>query len=97
MFWLYNTVADLSDVVIQKQGLSIVDTRVPAIAMTLSSLLYLGRWTIPRSNLDLDIRPHGNQILLRRRHREARRLQPPDLHRIESAGSRWEMMPVHNK
>ena len=40
------------------------------------------------SAIKLDIGPHRNQILLRGRHRGARLSLPPDLHRIESAGSR---------
>ena len=86
---VYNKVAVSGDAVIGKRGLSIVDTRVPAIARTVSSVSHSGRY--------LDIRPHGNRILLRGRRHRARRLLPPDLHRIESASSGWEMMPVHNK
>jgi hypothetical protein len=38
MFWVSNKDADSGAVEIQKQGLSTVDTRVPAIATTQSSL-----------------------------------------------------------
>src|SRR6266566_797588 len=76
----------------QKQGPSTVDTRVPAIATTLSSLSHLGSRTKPHRNLDLDIRPHRNQIFLGGRRQGARRLLTPDLHRIESANSHWEVM-----
>lgn len=91
---VYNKVAVSGDVVIGKRGLSIVDTRVPAIATTVSSVSHSGHY--------LDIRPHGNQISLRGHHQRARQLLPPDLHRIksESASSRWAMMGlmlVHNR
>ena len=45
----------------------------------------------------IDRPPPIRRILLGGRHQGARRLLTPDLHRIESASSRWEMMPVHNK
>jgi hypothetical protein len=47
-------VADSDDVVIRKQGLSTVDTRVPAIATTLSPLSYLGLQRLHQWDLDLD-------------------------------------------
>jgi hypothetical protein len=97
MFRVHNEVAGSGDVVIRKQGISTVDTRVPAIATTLSSFSYLGRRTPRQGDIDLDIRPHRNRILLRGRHLGGRRLLTPDLHRIESASSRWEMMSLHNK
>jgi hypothetical protein len=81
----------------QKQCLSTVGTRVPAIATTLSSFAYRGWRPLPPRNLDLDIQPHRNQILSGARRQGARRLLPPHLYRIESASSRWEIMPVHNK
>jgi hypothetical protein len=84
-------------VVIRKQGLSTVDTHVPAIATTLLSYLCC-RISTTQGYVDLDIwGQHGDQILSGGRHQGVRRLLPPDLHRIESAISRWEMMPVHNK
>jgi hypothetical protein len=46
VFWVYNKVAGLGDVVIEKQGFSIVDTHGPAIPMPLSpvlSVLYADR------------------------------------------------------
>jgi hypothetical protein len=46
---------------------------------------------------ELDIRPHRNQKLLGGPHQGARRLSPPDLHRIESASGRREIVQVHNK
>jgi len=52
MFWLYNKVADSGDVVIRKQGISTVETRVPAIATTLSSFFYRSR---SKGKPDIDI------------------------------------------
>jgi hypothetical protein len=98
MFRVRKKVVGSGDVVIRKQGLSTVDTRVLAIATTLSSVSYPGGPSLSQRHLDLDIRLHRNQILPEGRHQGARRLLvPPDLHRIESASSRREMMSVHNK
>jgi len=79
----YNKFEDSDDVVIRKQGISTVDTRVPAISTTLSPFLYCGRQDDGKS--DLDIRPHRNRILLGARHLRGRRSLTPDLYRIESA------------
>ena len=65
--WLYSKVADSGDVVIQGQGISIVGTRVPAIATTLS-FSYHSRGDHIERYTSVDIRPHRNQILLRGRH-----------------------------
>jgi hypothetical protein len=54
IFWVCKKVADSADVVIRKQGISTVDTRVPAIATTLSSLSHLGRPRLSQWDLDLD-------------------------------------------
>jgi hypothetical protein len=80
MLRVCNIVADRGDVVMKKQGLSIVDTRVPAIATTLSSLSHQNK-----INPDIDPRPHRSRILLGGRHLGGRGLLPPGLHRIESA------------
>ncbi len=77
----------------QKQDLSTVDTRVSAIATILSSFSYIGSRTMPQRYRDLDIRPHRNQILLGGHHLRGRLLLTPDLNRIESANSHWEVMP----
>jgi hypothetical protein len=42
-------------VVMQGQGLSTVDTLVPTVATTVSSLSYLGRGTVLQRNLYLGI------------------------------------------
>ena len=81
---VHKKVADSGDGVIRKRWLSIVDTRVPAIAMTPLSFCR----KISHRNLHLDIRAHRNQILSGARRRGARRLSPPGssgLHRVESA------------
>ena len=60
---MYNKVADSGDVVIQGQGISIVDIHEPAIAMPLPPLFLhaMNRY------------PHRNKIFLIRRHQELRR------------------------
>jgi hypothetical protein len=91
MFRVCTKVAGSGDVKIRKQGLSTVDTRVQAIATTLSSFSYFGcrvLFALRQGNVDLDIGPHGNQILLGGRRQGGHRLLPPDLHCIESASSR---------
>ena len=81
MFRVCNKVAGSGDVVTRKQGISTVDTRVPAIATILSPFSYLGRCAPPQRGLD---GPHRNRILLRGRHLGGRRLLPLDqVHRIE--------------
>jgi hypothetical protein len=85
MLRVYSRVADSGGVVMQKPGLSIVGTRVPAIATTLSAFSHRNQ-----RNPDVDIGPHRNGIFLGGRHLGGRRLLPPDLHHIESASSRWE-------
>ena len=89
--------AGSADVVIRKQGISIVDTRVPAIAITRPSISYMGCRNLPHRNLDFDILAHGNQIFLGGRRLGGHRLLTPDLHRTESASSHYEMIPVHKK
>jgi hypothetical protein len=72
-------VGDSDDVVTRKLGLSIVDTHVPAIAMTLSPFSWIGCRTMPQRDLDINIWPHRNQILLGGRRQGGRRLLAPDL------------------
>ena len=60
---------------IHKEGLSIVDTRVPAIATPLS----------------LELRPHRSRILLVGRHQGECQLFSPGLHCITLASSRRGM------
>ena len=60
------------------------------------SCFYFGRsCTTYEGYLDLDMRRHRNRILLRGYRQGARRMLPPDLHRIESASGRLEIMRVH--
>src|SRR6266403_4825031 len=82
----YNEVVDSVDVVIQKQGSSTVDTRVPAIATT---LLFFSR---SPSRGNRDAQPHRNQILLGGRRRRALRLLLPGLLCVKSASSLSGMM-----
>jgi hypothetical protein len=88
-FETHANVASSGDVVIRKQGLSTVDTREPAIATTLSHL------STAQEDVNFDILTHRNRILLRGRHQEGRRSLIPDLDRIESAGSRWEIQETY--
>ena len=85
MFQVCKRAADSGDVVTQKQGLSIVGTRVPAIATTLSSFSCLHLRILSRG--DPETGPYKNQILLGGRRQAAHRLLPHALNRIESAGS----------
>jgi hypothetical protein len=73
VFQEYNKVADSGDVVIQKQGFSIVDTHEPAIAIPLRFVF-----------LHMDSSPHRNQIFPVGRHQELRRFVSPGLHHITS-------------
>ena len=77
-----NKFSDSGDEWIRKQGPSTVDTHVLAIATTLSSLLHC--ICSADGNLDLDIRPHRNGILLGGRHLGGRRLLTPELQYIGS-------------
>ena len=70
----YNKVADSGEVGIQKRRFSIVGTRAPAFAKTLSLLLY---------RLEILVVSHRNQILLVRYRWAAFRSVSPCLHRIE--------------
>ena len=72
-FWVYKKVGDSDDVVIEKQGFSIVDTHEPAIAISLLSLCL--------HTIDC---PHGNQIFSVGRHRGVFRFDRPGLHHITS-------------
>ena len=72
----YNTVADSGDLVIQKQGFSIVDTHEPAIAIPPSICLHA-----------IDSRPHRNQMFLIGRRQGVRRFVSPGLHHITSVNS----------
>ena len=89
----YKEVADSGGVVIQRQGFSTVDIRVLAIATNLPLFSHFGL-RIHR-NVERRLRLHRNQKSIGGLHQEARRLLPPDLHRIESASSLWRKM--HNK
>jgi hypothetical protein len=82
VFQVCKTVANSSDVVIQKRGFAIVDTHVPAIAISLSPVLYV------------HMQPRRNRILLGGRHQGARRFVSPGLHRIELASRPCGMMLV---
>ena len=90
VFRSYKKVADSGDVVIQKQGFSTVDTRVPAIATTLFLFSQIGLRSPPRGNLDTQ--PHRNQIFLRGRRQGALRFLLPGLLCIKSANSLSGMM-----
>jgi hypothetical protein len=71
---VYSKVSDSGDVVIQKQGFSIVDTHEPAIAMPLSPIWFHMMNTYR----------YKNQIFLVGRHQEVRRFVSPGLHHIKS-------------
>ena len=88
VFEVYNKVADSGDVVIQKQGFSIVGTREPAFAMPLSPVCpsFHTMVQVPES--------YRNQILLVGRHQEVRRFVSPGLHHVKSVGSHCGML--HN-
>jgi hypothetical protein len=59
VFLVYSKVGDSGDVVIPEQGSSIVDTREPAVAMTLLPIfLHTMAW----------VYPHSDQIFLIGRH-----------------------------
>jgi len=89
----YKEVADSGGVVIQRQGFSTVDIRVLAIATNLPLFSHFGL-RIHR-NVERRLRLHRNQKSIGGLHQEARRLLPPDLHRVESACGLWQKM--HNK
>jgi hypothetical protein len=71
VFCVYKQVADPGDVMIQKQGFSIVDTHEPAFAMSFAF------------GFQVMIHPNRNQIFLEGRHREVRRFVSPGLHHIK--------------
>lgn len=75
VFGACKQVAALGDVVTQKEGFSIVDTRVLAIATLLS----------------LELHPHRSRILLVGHHQGECQLLSPGLHCITLAGSRCGM------
>ncbi len=77
IFWSYNKVADSGGVVIQKQGSSTVDTRVPSIATTLFLFSQIGIRPPPRGNLE--VQTYRNQIFPGGRHQGALRLLLPGL------------------
>ncbi len=90
VFRLYKKDADSSDVVIQKQGFSTVDTRVPAVATTLFLSSQMGR---SPSQGNLDTKPHRNQIFPGGRRQGALRLLLPGLLLcVKSASSLSGMM-----
>src|SRR6266404_1829955 len=77
VFWMYKLVADSGEVVIQKQGFSIVGTHEPAIAMPLS----------PFCLQIMESYSYKNQIFPVRRHQGVRQFVSPGLHHIKSASS----------
>ena len=83
MFRSYKEVADPGDVVIQKQGFSTVDIRVPAIAKTLLLVSYIDLRSPDQGNLGTQL--HRNQILLGGRRQGALRLLLPGLLCVKSA------------
>ncbi len=89
VFRLYKKDADSSDVVIQKQGFSTVDTRVPAVATTLFLSSQMGRSPFQEN---LDTKPHRNQIFPGGRRQGALRLLLPGLLCVRSASSLSGMM-----
>jgi hypothetical protein len=102
VFWLNNKVAASGDAAIRKPGLglSTVDTRVPAIATTLSPVSNIGGGrTSSQCHLDLDIRTTWKSNIARRTLSGSTSIVTtrPTVHRIESASSPWEMMPVHKR
>jgi hypothetical protein len=76
VFVVYNKVGDSGDVVIEKQGFSIVDTHEPAFAKPLSPM---------------DPHRHRNQIFPVGRHQEVRRFGSPGLHHTTPVSSHCEM------
>ena len=72
VFGMYKKVADSGDVVIEKQGFSIVDTHGSAIAISLPTFCLHA----------IDSDPHRNQTFLVGRHQEVRRFVSPHLHHI---------------
>jgi hypothetical protein len=82
VFRVYNKVADSGDVVIEKQGFSIVDTHEPAIAMPLPPFcLYMVKTS-----------SYENRICLVGRHQEVRRFVSPGLHHITPVSSHCRML-----
>ena len=73
VFWMYNKVGDSVDMVIEKQGFSIVDTHEPVLAISLRSLC-LHRNDSPH--------PHRNEIFSVGCHRGVFRFVRPGLHHI---------------
>jgi hypothetical protein len=81
VFWVYNKVGDPGDVVIEKQGFSIVDIHEPALAMPLPAVCLQA----------IDSHSHRNQIFLVGHHQEVRRFDSPGLHHITSVSNYCEM------
>jgi hypothetical protein len=81
VFRVYNKVGDSGDVVIEKQGFSIVDIHEPALAMHLSPLCIHA----------IDSHSHRNQIFLVGHHQEVRRFDSPGLHHITPVSNHCEM------
>jgi hypothetical protein len=77
---VYNKVGDSGDVVIEKQGLSIVDTHGPAIAIYPSLSFHM-----------VDFYSDRNQRFQGGRRQEVRRLVSPGLHHIMSVSSHCKM------
>jgi hypothetical protein len=80
VFWVYKKVEDSGNVVIEKQGFSIVDIREPALAMPL----------LPFSLHEMEP-SHRNQIFLVGHHQEVRRFDSPGLHHITPVSNHCEM------
>jgi hypothetical protein len=78
-FGVYNKVGDSGDVVIEKQGFSIVDTHGPAIAKSLT----------PFCSEKIDFYTRRDQICPIGHHREVRRFGSPGLHRITPVSSHY--------
>ena len=71
VFWVYKTVADSGEVVIEGQGFSIFDTREPAIAISL-----------PQFCVHTIDSPHRNQIFPVGCRQKVRRFVSAGLHHV---------------
>jgi hypothetical protein len=78
---MYNKVGDSGDVVIEKQGFSIVDIHEPALAMPLS----------PFCLHEIEPFSDRNQIFLVGHDQEVRRFDSPGLHHITPVSNYCEM------
>ena len=78
---MYNKVGVSGDVVIEKQGFSIVDIHEPALATPLSAFCLHA----------IDSHSHRNQIFLVGHHQEVRRFDSPGLYHITPVSNHCEM------